>query len=366
MESVLKEPIEKKEEVVETKEETTAAQAANVTPENTIATEELNTSDPIDGEDAAEDDVIDFGQVPHSGNEEPIAGPSSEVEKLKAQLSEATATINSLQGQLSSFESLSSDPLVKLWNEYRTVEGDSHSIGGFFKKVGAVSTVDGQDDETLVRMHFEKQANELGLEGDEFTQAVEDEVYSWANEPSMLKKKSLVISAKKALAGNASSSLEAIEADYRTKREAQQREQTEWLNRQKANIHSGVDNMIGKRFNGRVVTTEWANKVKSAVERSGDIFNPDFVRYTAPDKNGVSDLLVEDVVRFIDTAVNREELFKLSKKTLGKARAENLEEKAVQAHNTGIVREVSKGKALSEDDAAYERAMQRQNPNFKL
>jgi hypothetical protein len=106
--------------------------------------------------------------------------------------------------------------------------------------------------------------------------------------------------------------------------------------------------------------------VKSAIERSGDIFNPDFVRYTAPDKNGVSDLFVEDVVRFIDTAVNREELFKLSKKTLGKARAENLEEKAVQAHNTGIVREVAKGKSLSEDDAAYERAMQRQNPNFKL
>jgi hypothetical protein len=366
MESVLNEPIEKEEVVAAAAGEATVETTTNATPQAAASTETPEASSTPAADDSTYDDDVDFGQVPSTGNDKSTSSPDAALEALKAQLNEATTTITALQAQVASFESLAGDPLVKLWNEYRMAEGDSHSVGGFFKKVGAVSPVDGQDDEALVRMHFERQASELGLQGDEFAQAVEEEVYSWVNEPSTLKRKSLVSSAKKALSGNANASLEAIEKDYKTKRDTEQRMQMEWLDRQRTKIHAGIENVIGKRFNGRIVNSEWATKVKSAIERSGDIFNPDFVRYTAPDANGVSDLLVEDVVRFIDTAIHREELFNLSKKTIGRARAENLEAKAVQAHNTSIAREVQSGKTITEEDAAYERAMQRQNPNFKL
>ena len=366
MESVLTEPIEKEQATIAAEGEAMVENSTDATPEAVVEAKSTNVSALVNDVEDSYDDELDFGQAPNMGDDKSSASPSGALEALQAQLNEANSTIATLQAQVASFESLTADPLVKLWNEYRISEGDNHSVGGFFKKVGVVSSVDGQDDESLVRSHFEKQALELGLEGDEFIQAVEEEVYSWMNEPSTLKRKSLVSSAKKALSGNANAKLETIEQEYKLKRDEQQRQQMEWLNRQRKNIHTGIEKIIGKRFNGRVVNTEWAEKMKATIEKSGDIFNPDFVRYTTPDANGVSDLYVEDVVRFVDTAIHRDELLNISKKTIGKARAENLEAKAVQAHNTGIAKEVRSGKTITEEDAAYERAMQRQNPNFKL
>jgi len=163
------------------------------------------------------------------------------------------------------------------------------------------------------------------------------EMQSYQN-ATMLGKRNLEKQAKESLSPNKSGKkVEDLENDFRQVRENKQKEINQWLSVNTNNVNDFLNKVLQKgKYNGRTVDTKWAEKIKSVMSKSSDVFLADFVRYTEPDKNGVSHLYAPDVVDYLDFALNREQFKKSSKRRVDNANASTLEEKAKVAHQTAI------------------------------
>jgi len=305
---------------------------ANATVEASAEKEQSAQENPELIED--DDDEIEWSQSAPKAEQtsdetksEDLSGKEN-ADELKAEVERLRAENAMLMG----------DPLVKAYSEYLR-SSDAPKVSEFLSQVGAIAydPTQGLTGEELVRKRYEMEAQAAGLSGDDLNYAVEEEMQSYQN-ATMLGKRNLEKQAKESLSPNKSGKkVEDLENDFRQVRENKQKEINQWLSVNTNNVNDFLNKVLQKgKYNGRTVDTKWAEKIKSVMSKSSDVFLADFVRYTEPDKNGVSHLYAPDVVDYLDFALNREQFKKSSKRRVDNANASTLEEKAKVAHQTAI------------------------------
>jgi hypothetical protein len=288
----------------------------------------------VQAENQDDDDEIEWSQSAPKAEQTLDENKSTEqlglenVEELKKQV-ESLKTENAR---------LMADPLVKAYSEYLR-SSDEPKVSEFLSQVGAISydPTQGLQGEDLVRKRYEMDAQAAGLSGDDLNYAVEEEMQTYQN-ATMLGKRNLEKQAKEILTPKgAGKTVEDLESEFRQSRENKEKSINEWLTYNTNNVFDFLNKAVQKgKYNGRSVDSKWAERIKTVLAKSSDVFLSDFVRYTEPDKNGVSHLYAPDVVDYLDFALNREQFKKSAKRRVDSANASSLEEKAKSAHQTAI------------------------------
>jgi hypothetical protein len=288
----------------------------------------------VQAENQDDDDEIEWSQSAPKAEQTLDENKSTEqlglenVEELKKQV-ESLKTENAR---------LMADPLVKAYSEYLR-SSDAPKVSEFLSQVGAISydPTQGLQGEDLVRKRYEMDAQAAGLSGDDLNYAVEEEMQTYQN-ATMLGKRNLEKQAKEILTPkSAGKTVEDLESEFRQSRENKEKSINEWLTYNTNNVFDFLNKAVQKgKYNGRSVDSKWAERIKTVLAKSSDVFLSDFVRYTEPDKNGVSHLYAPDVVDYLDFALNREQFKKSAKRRVDSANASSLEEKAKSAHQTAI------------------------------
>lgn len=350
-------------EVTEVKNEV----ATDVVKDETIVTtaEEVKT-DVIEGqtqegvEAELEDDEIEWTQTPKVKTEttpqseaDPKIAPSADLEALKSENQTLTAKVQALEAQVNS---LVNDPLIKAYNEYLG-STDAPKPSEFLSRVGVVvndpyANLQGEE---LVKEFYVNKAKSLGLTGDDLEEAVQEELDTYQTS-TKIRKKELEAQAKTALSGEKKSgSIEDLEKEFSESRKKQTEKDIAYFSKNREIVVDYINKVLEKgKWNGRPVDASWKERIMNAADHSYDIFNPMFVSFAEPDKDGESYLFAPDVLDFLDYAVHRQELKSISKKKVDSAKVENLEEKAIAAHQTVIEGEKAAAKSKDKDLAWYE------------
>jgi hypothetical protein len=352
--------VQEKVEVQETQvaTEVVRTESSTAAVEEVQRTEAQETPAEVQQEQVQEDDDnIEWSQAPKAkapivdDETNPKIAPEAALETVKSEKQALEARVQQLESQISM---LLSDPLVKSYHEYLG-STDTPKPSEFLSRVGAVvhdPYANLQGDE-LVKKYYESKAKSLGLSGEELEEAVEEELSEYQSS-SILRKKELEAEAKQKLSGEKKAgSLEELENEFQQSRKKQTEEDIAYL---KANNELIVDflNKVVERgtFNGRPIDSKWKSRILKGLENSYDVFNPDFVRYTEPDKDGKSYLYAPDVVEMMDFVLHKEEIKKSTKRKVDSANADTLEDKAKAAHELEIQTEKIKTKA-SEGDMSW-------------
>lgn len=329
---------------------------ATATPVQEVKTEDVEGVKPVEENLINEDesDEIEWHQTPKVKTEslkseaDPKITPTADLENLKSENQALTAKVQSLESQLAS---LMSDPLMKAYNEYLS-STDEPKPSEFLNRVGVVvndpyAALQGTD---LVKEFYTKKAQSLGLTGDDLEEAVQEELDTYETS-TKIRKKELEAQAKAALTGEKkAASIEDLEKEFVESRKKQTEQDVKYLQRNRELINDFLNKAVEKgKFNGRAVDSKWKETILKGLENSFDVFNPTFVSYTEPDKDGISYLHAPDVVDFIDYAIFRSQLKSESKKKVDSAKVENLEEKAIAAHQAAIEGEKAAVKSNEKD-----------------
>lgn len=313
-------------------EEVTLETQEQVVDENTKAEVENVTTDEVDDDSIEWEQTAPKASLPNSESTDAEGNDNSKAE-LEA-LRQENATLKS---ELANLTMIKSDPLVKAYGEYLQAT-DSPTLKDFLGKVGAISTspVEGLVGEELVKKHFTELARSKGFSGEELEDVVEEklDVYRGA---LRLDKKEFEEKANLYFTSGKSTSIEDLENEFKTVKETKNAEVKQWVDSQFANCVDFVNRVVSKgKYNGRAVDRKWGDAIIETLRKSSDVFNPEFVQFTEPNKEGISDLYTPSVIDFIDTAKFRNELRANSKKKADSIKVEVLEEKAAVAHNTNV------------------------------
>lgn len=301
-----------------------------------------------------DDDEIEWSQsAPKAEQTKDEKSEASPEKETSVQLQELQKRNEFLEAEN---KRLMADPLVNAYSAYLQ-SSDEPNLSEFLSQVGAISydPTQGLSGDELVRKRYEKEAQAAGLSGDDLNYAVEEEMQTYEN-ATTLGKRNLERQAKEFLSAKTTSAktVEQLQEEFIEKTKKRNESDIKWL---ESNYKMSVD-FINKavakgKYNGRTVDSKWGEKIKAALGKSNDIFLADFVRYTDPDKEGVRNLFVPDVVDYLDFALHREDFKKLTKKRVDKANAESLEEKAKAAHQTAIETEKATSKSKDSDIGWY-------------
>ncbi len=263
------------------------------------------------------------------------------IETVEAELVKANGVIAQLKGELAQVEAILDSPIVKAWGSYIQAN-ESPTVTGFLHEVGAVSVdrTHGKSGEELVRIYAEDLAKSSGLNGEDLELAIDEELAEWRH-MTTLKRVSYEKSIKEHFTGGKKRTIEELDAEFQEKAKSRfeegQAESIKWLKRQSELLTDALNKVVVKgKFNGRAVTSEWKDSLLAKAMKSNDILNSEFVRYTKPDAKGNSDLFIPDVIDYLDSALNRNEIREASKKRNQRTKVESLEEAAVVAHNTKL------------------------------
>lgn len=352
-----KEVVEVKEEVATdvVKEETTATTVEEVKPEEVKDEKQEGVNETLEDDS----DEIEWTQTPKvktdstTSDTDPKVSPSADLEALRTENQTLTQKVQSLEAQVNS---LVNDPLIKAYNEYLG-STDEPKPSEFLSRVGVVvndpySTLQGEE---LVKQFYTKKAQSLGLSGDDLEEAIQEELDTYST-ATKIRKKELEAEAKSALSGDKKAgSIEDLEKEFSESRKKQTEKDVQYITKNREMFVDYVNKVLEKgKWNGRPIDIKWKEKIIQAADNSFDIFNPMFVSYAEPDANGESYLFAPDVLDFLDYAVNRQELKSISKKKVDSAKVENLEEKAIAAHQTVIEGEKAAVKSKEKDLDWYE------------
>jgi len=305
------------------------------------------------GETSEGEDGIEWNQKPATT----AAAPSTETDTRpdaeqaafwKSEFERVSAELNAIKPNVE-------DSLVKAWSEYKQSE-DEPTIAGFLKHVGAVTTteVDHLKGEDLMKAYHASRAKSKGISDAELEEVISEEMIDYQN-AGRLGKLELEEKARQHFSSGKKKSVEDLESEFKTKREAAQNEDKQWRAIQRENLFDFLNRCVAKgKFNDHVADKKWRDQILYVADNSAAVFNPLFVQYTLPDEKGEVHLFTPSVVDFIDTAYFREENKQRVKKTVDKAKVENIEEKAVVAHNQKIVSEIVSTSDAQKDLAYYD------------
>jgi hypothetical protein len=303
-------------------------------------------------DDDNDDDI--FGAKPQGTAVAQSSDPlQTQVNDLQGKLDAANKTISELNARIAQLDSLSTDPLVDAWGAYKSTAGDEADVSVFLNSIGVSRKADGLSDDETMRAYYESVALSTGISTDELEDAVEESFSEWAVKSRIEKAKS-VKEAKEALLNGNKSELQSISAKHKATIEARKKEFKDYSERQMSNLKSVVSTAVSKgSFNGRKITSEWGDKILAKAMVSYDLLNPEFVDF---DTEG--NINVKDALYFLDEAVFKNELRDVRKKRVNNASVENIEQRAIVAHNTRIDSELKRGKTETEEDAAFRRALE--------
>lgn len=344
-------------EQTETQTETKPTEVvAETTTENAPIVENV-------GEEIKEEVIVDneddygWHQKPKVRNETPssetpaVADNKSEIAALTTELNSAKATIAELTSKLAQFESVKNNPFIESWHDY-AISTTEPEIGDFLKQIGAISVTAQLDEETKVKKFFELKAKELNISDVDLEEAVDEQYHNYLNEGTF-KRASVKKEADEYLKSLENNKVSEIQNKWKQNNDKTVKSNHEWVNRQTAMFNEFLDVVIKKgRFNGRAVDAAWGKRIQDyAFTSNGDIFNPNYVQYTED-----GDMLIPDLVEAADFFVNRKELKKKSENKIEAAKAEKIEDKAIESHKAAIAAEKVGFTSTDEEERKYQEA----------
>lgn len=332
-------------EVITEEVETTEVIEKPISDEKEKANDEEETDEVItDNQD--DDDEINWKQPPptEGKTESPSAEPKSEESNKDALIKQLEQENAKIKSELQTYQQ---DPLLKAYGSYLN-DAENPSVKEFLSQVGAVVTnpYEGLQGESLMRKHYERLATEEGLSGEDLEDAVEEELSMYLG-ASKLQKSSLEKSAKEYLKGGAKGgSIEELEAQWKQSNENKKAVFKQWGERQTTMAHDLINAYVNRgKYNGREVDSKWGERMKYLLSKSYDATNPEFVRTM----EGSEDLDIQNLIEYLDFAGNRDAYKKSTKKQVDAAKSENIEEKAIVAHNAQVNAEKASLKAGEQD-----------------